>query len=224
MSVLLYSWPDLHTLQHIKTHFLFCIPAILNRASLSQFPLKNDCPSPSFIWSFEVPSCWDKLEPRKRGANWMIILVWVPEMSVGKSQVPVLSHCWPSPLCPGSRWTQWFREFSSLSTNEWRWERPRCCPVSGVLTTCLCDGLEHKQATSMLMHAQLKRTNEIPGFTISLTHDRGKGAFLFGALRSGKLWDRQQQCTTGLFYQLLLSFWIVPAVGCCYYVLLCVVH
>lgn len=44
-----------------------------------------------FICAFEVPSCWDRLEPRKRGANWMLILVWEPAMSAGKSQVPVRS-------------------------------------------------------------------------------------------------------------------------------------
>lgn len=36
---------------------------------------------PAFIWRFEEASCWDRPELRKRGANWKLILVWVPEMS-----------------------------------------------------------------------------------------------------------------------------------------------
>lgn len=36
-----------HSAAH-QNSFPFCIPAILNRASLSQFPLKNDHPSPPF--------------------------------------------------------------------------------------------------------------------------------------------------------------------------------
>lgn len=43
---------------------------------------KNDRPpAPRFISGFEVPCCWDRAEPRKRGPNWMLILVPVPEMS-----------------------------------------------------------------------------------------------------------------------------------------------
>lgn len=57
--------------------------------------------APLFIWLFEVPSCWDRLEPRKRGANWMLILVWVPEMSAGKSQVPVQFLLFLCSLCQG---------------------------------------------------------------------------------------------------------------------------
>lgn len=37
-----------HTTAH-QNSFPFCIPAILNRASLSQFPLKNDHPLPPFL-------------------------------------------------------------------------------------------------------------------------------------------------------------------------------
>lgn len=135
--------------------------------------------APLFISLFEVPSCWDRLEPRKRGANWMLILVWVPEMSAGKSQVLLrsllflCSFCPESSHSPSSRCSSFQSQTDSiLMIHEWWSERTRCSLLlspllSGAVNRLIQGG---KRALSMLTLAQLKRKS---GKRLCLPTDSG---------------------------------------------------
>lgn len=118
---------------------------------------------PCFISLFEVPSCWDKLEPRKRGANWMLILVWVPEMS-GASVISAIPLYLLSRIITFSKQQMqvcnWFREFSFLSVNGCWSERARCTLLSERPALCGITRLHSRRETGayqMLTLAQLKR-------------------------------------------------------------------
>lgn len=145
----------------------FCVPAILNKASLSQFPPKNDHPLPLFYLPLWSVSCWDRLEPRKRGANWMLILVWVPEMS-GASVISAIPLYLLSRIISFSKQqmqvlpiANWFREFSLLMGHEWRSERARCSLLSDWPVFCgVVSSLHSRRETGayqMLTLAQLKK-------------------------------------------------------------------
>lgn len=141
----------------------FCIPAMLNKAPLSRCPHpKNDRPpAPRFISRFEVPRCWDRAEPRKRGPNWMLILVSVPEMSGAFviSAVPLyllsgiitfserqMEGPHHNPPNPPNR----FKEFSVLMTHGRRCERARCALLSQslVLTRCCSQRRENGRSSN----------------------------------------------------------------------------
>lgn len=139
---------------------------------------------PPFISRFEEPSCWCRLEPRKRRANWKLILVWVPEMSAA-CVIPgafVHSHHILRPwmrLCPFSAW---FWEFSLLRAHP-RWsERARCPPiitVASIIMGCYSHWWRQTSAHDWLLHNLKGNVGkgfvsvQIPGLTLGLTHDRG---------------------------------------------------
>lgn len=122
---------------------------------------------PRFISLFEVQSCLDRLEPRKRGANWLLILVWVPEMS-GASMISAIPLYLLSGIMTFSKQlmqvlpiANWFREFSFLMSHEWRSERARCSLLSESRLLCCAVTRLHSWretgAYQMLSFAQLKR-------------------------------------------------------------------
>lgn len=122
---------------------------------------------PRFISLFEVLSCWDRLEPRKRGANWLLILVWVPEMS-GANVISAIPLYLLSRIITFSKQQMQvlpianrFREFSFLMSHEWRSERARCSLLSESQVLCVAVTRLHSWgetgAYQMLSFAQLKR-------------------------------------------------------------------
>lgn len=108
-----------------------------------------------------MPSCWDRLEPRKKGANWTLIPVWAPEMSAGRSQVPEQSVLFLCSFCLRLQHRQIqvphtpnrFRECSFLI-----WKGQVRSIIRG------------KQTLSMLTLAQLKRQS---GKSLCLRLDSG---------------------------------------------------
>lgn len=148
---------------------------------------------PPFISRFEEPSCWCRLEPRKRRANWKLIPVWVPEMSAA-CVIPgafVHNHHILRPwmrLCPFSAW---FWEFSLLRAHQ-RWsERARCPPIITVASIIMgCYSHWWRQTSDWLLHNLKGNVGkgfvsvQIPGLTLGLTHDRGGKSSLLPS------WDR----------------------------------
>lgn len=147
---------------------------------------------PPFISRFEEPSCWCRLEPRKRRANWKLI----PEMSAA-CVIPaafVHSHHILRPwmrLCP---FPARFWEFS-LPRAHRRWsERARCPPiitVASIIMGCYSHWWRQTSAHDWLLHNLKGNVGkgfvsvQIPGLTLGLTHDRGGKTSLL------PLWDRK---------------------------------
>lgn len=138
-----------------KTSLWFCVPAISNRAWR-----KNDPRLPPFISRFEEPSCWCRLEPRKRRANWKLILVWVPEMSAA-CVIPgafVHSHHILRPWMRLGPFSAWFWEFSLLRAHRSWSERARCPPIITVASIIMgCYSHWWRQTSAHDWLRQLKR-------------------------------------------------------------------
>ena len=123
-------------------------------------------PVSSALWS---PSCWDRREPRKGQTDWVLIPVRVPEMSAGRSQVPVrfprslCSLCpaaAPSSHCPGGRCGSLGTRTDSGNVPSWGRERTRC----GLLWKSResvwsrdSSSFKDSRVRSVLTRAQLKR-------------------------------------------------------------------
>lgn len=184
---------------------------------------------PPFISRFEEPSCWCRLEPRKRRANWKLIPVWVPEMSAA-CVIPgafVHSHHILRPwmrLCPFSAW---FWEFSLLRAHQ-RWsERARCPPIitgASIITGCYSHWW--RQTSDWLLHNLKGNVGkgfvsvQIPGLTLGLTHDRGGKSSLLPSrdrvFRNWKEWRLNRIPPVGMWKTINRLDMSVktPSIGC----------
>lgn len=180
---------------------------------------------PPFISRFEEPSCWCRLEPRKRRANWKLILVWAPEMSAA-CVIPgafVHSHHSLRPwmrLCP---FPAWFWEFSLLRAHQSWSERARCPPiitVASIIMGCYSHWWRQTSVTHDWLRHNLKGNAgkgfvsvQIPGLTLGLTHDRrGKSSSLPPWDRVFRNWKERR-----LNFILVLSYQKHPVVGVCFH-------
>lgn len=164
------SWPDRRPLVLCCCHFKQSLAE--EWASIS--PLSSA--------ALKGQACCDRAEPRKRRANWKIILVWVPEMSaalvIPASPLELLSAIitFSGRRCRSGRSPAHSGNFPSWRLIDGDLKGPGVPYYHRIIMGC---SWRQTGAHNWLLHSLKGNVGkgfvsvQIPGLTLGLTHDRG---------------------------------------------------